>query len=449
MLLAALMYSGVQGYCEFFCGGALIKETAYSYTSASSTSEAFGVFDFQSSNEPAQPRWSYTFTPSQPTISFLLPTTSNCDRRKNWLLVSGNVLHIVIVTVERPVSHGTNIMTPAVYMFDFANGTLLDTKTICQSSADNVGIYEVGGDVFLTCGVSTYSSWSTQNDYGGTDIIAHRMVLLSRGPAVTGVPQTVSAPTTGSPTTGVPTTGAPTKRVPTTGAPTTRTPTTRAPTAKPPTATSVPKTSLHGSFGGDVSERYADSSAWACAKAAGWSFVVVRAYRSVGSVDTNASATLQAAKAGGIAIRDIYHWPCFSKTASSQLQATVDAIGVGNFRKLWIDIENNPSTQCGWSTNKTKNCQLLSALITAGNGLGLSLGVYSQVSEWNAIMGSGDACLAGSSLPLWYVSLKTGEAAYADFVPFGGWKSPFMKQYSFTSQLATSCGIKADADWVA
>lgn len=62
-----------------------------------------------------------------------------------------------------------------------------------------------------------------------------------------------------------------------------------------------------GAIGGDVSS-YAGSGAWACAAQAEWSFMIVRSYCETGNPDSNALPTIQAAAAGGIETRDVYHF---------------------------------------------------------------------------------------------------------------------------------------------
>jgi hypothetical protein len=61
------------------------------------------------------------------------------------------------------------------------------------------------------------------------------------------------------------------------------------------------------------------------------------------------------------------------------------------------------------------------------------IGIYTSKSQWEPIMGRGNAYTAGSKYPLWY--------AHYDKVPnfkdfstsrigdFGGWTEPHMKQY--------------------
>lgn len=60
------------------------------------------------------------------------------------------------------------------------------------------------------------------------------------------------------------------------------------------------------------------ASTFQCFKTSGITFVIVRAYRSTGVLDTNAVTTLTNAKAQGL-ITDIYMFPCRGKNATTQV----------------------------------------------------------------------------------------------------------------------------------
>ena len=194
--------------------------------------------------------------------------------------------------------------------------------------------------------------------------------------------------------------------------------------------------------GGDVSQYYGTST-WSCAKNHGWDFVIVRSYCSYGGVDPNVKSTLDAAKAGGIKYRDIYHFPCYGKvSAAQQIHDDIDHVGKDNFGTIWLDIESNPSPGCGWDSDHSKNCQFIRDMISAAESKGARVGVYSSVYEWGLTAGSG--CTAGSDKPLWYADYD-GTKSFGGFTPFGGWHTPAMKQYG--DSVGGVCGINADADW--
>ena len=195
-------------------------------------------------------------------------------------------------------------------------------------------------------------------------------------------------------------------------------------------------------IGGDVSEPFS-SGTFACCVSNGWDFVIVRSYCSYGGVDSNAPGTLQAARAGGVTYRDIYHFPCYGGVGANQ-QVTDDFnhIGAGNFGMMWFDIETNPSPGCGWSGDAGSNCNFLGQLIAAGQSLGIHMGIYASAYMWGSIMGG---CTVGhdNGLALWYAHYDQNPS-FSDFSPFGGWTTPSIKQYWDSVGF---CGIGSDADW--
>jgi hypothetical protein len=192
--------------------------------------------------------------------------------------------------------------------------------------------------------------------------------------------------------------------------------------------------------GGDVSEYYA-SGTFACCKSNGWGFVIVRSYCSVGAVDPNAPATLDAAAAGGIEYHDVYHFPCASVNAATQVSED-NAHVAGKYGMMWFDIETNYSPGCGWSGDKTTNCNFMGALIDAGRSLGIHMGIYASAYMWESIMG-GCTVGADNGVVLWYAHYDNSRS-FGDFSPFGGWSHPNIKQYNDDVGI---CGINADGDW--
>jgi len=78
-------------------------------------------------------------------------------------------------------------------------------------------------------------------------------------------------------------------------------------------------------------------------------------------------------------------------------------------------------------------------MISAGQGAGASMGVYSSASQWSDLMG-GDSCTVGSALPLWYARYS-GATDCSDFSSFGGWTSAVWHQYS---DAGNACGASFD-----
>lgn len=65
------------------------------------------------------------------------------------------------------------------------------------------------------------------------------------------------------------------------------------------------------------------------------------------------------------------------------------------------------------------------------------VGVYTSKSQWDPIMGSYSG---GKNYPLWYARYDN-KPNFSDFVSFGGWSKPAMKQYVGDTTL---CGGGVD-----
>lgn len=120
--------------------------------------------------------------------------------------------------------------------------------------------------------------------------------------------------------------------------------------------------------------------------------------------------------------------------------------GSGLYGTVWIDVEHNASSGCGWSTsNHTSNCNFLSSLISALKAKGKLVGIYASKYQWETIFGSASACAKFTNLPLWYAHYDNS-ASFADYskYSFGGWTKPAMKQYVGDTTL---CGVGVDLSY--
>ena len=103
-------------------------------------------------------------------------------------------------------------------------------------------------------------------------------------------------------------------------------------------------TTSSGYTGVDISAVLSSTQA-SCLAGEGRSFIIVRAFRSSGVVDTNVCTSLKAASAGGIKTRDIYMFPCStcSASAASQMSTMISYVSSNcNSEwsgRVWLDIE--------------------------------------------------------------------------------------------------------------
>jgi len=196
-------------------------------------------------------------------------------------------------------------------------------------------------------------------------------------------------------------------------------------------------------YGVDVSVLTSTAN-WTCMKNNGYNWGIVRAFRSTGAVDTNACASLQNAKSAGIGARDAYIFPCPTCAASgaSQVTTTVNNLkacsGTPWSGFLWLDIEGTTY----WSTSTTTNRQFFESMVSGCTSTGIKCGVYTANTQWNPIMGTYNG---GSSMRLWYPRYQNPpQPNFNEYVAFGGWNTPFAKQYVGDTTL---CGVGADLNW--
>lgn len=205
-------------------------------------------------------------------------------------------------------------------------------------------------------------------------------------------------------------------------------------------------------WGVDVSTLMSNSTA-SCLKslapAGTETFVIPRAFKSSGNIDTNACPTLESALAVGINRREAYIFPCpsCSLSAAGQIQNTLDnlrsncANAFTNF--LWLDIEGAQY----WLNDYIKNQEFFESLVDAClSDDTYQCGIYASKNSWQSLFGSIDYTYAkASTLALWYPHYEnTPNPSFSDWTPYGGWTAPTMKQYQGTT---TVCDMGVDYNW--
>jgi hypothetical protein len=196
-------------------------------------------------------------------------------------------------------------------------------------------------------------------------------------------------------------------------------------------------------YGVDLSQS-TPLSAFQCARNYGYEFAIVRVYCSPGYPDSNGPSNINNAWNAGFAHVDGYIFPCYS-CGNPEQQVTdtvnylkshkIEATKPGSlpqspsngtvgatYGMLWFDIEGTSY----WSSSATNNINFLQRMVNQGHALGVSMGIYSSSSQWSPIMGGTSQF---SSLPLWYAHWDFA-LTMSDYVPFGGWSKPAMKQYA-------------------
>lgn len=123
----------------------------------------------------------------------------------------------------------------------------------------------------------------------------------------------------------------------------------------------------------------------------GYTFACLRGYHSYGAVDVHAVQGLTNARKAGLST-DVYLFPCRSKNAASQVNEMMNAISANLYGMVWLDVETNPSTNCGWSADHNSNCVFIGDLIKAVKARGKKVGIYASSYMWTQILGSTTNC---------------------------------------------------------
>jgi hypothetical protein len=105
--------------------------------------------------------------------------------------------------------------------------------------------------------------------------------------------------------------------------------------------------------------------------------------------------------------------------------------------RIWLDIEG----QQYWLGSASANQDWYKQLVDACKSQ-TTCGVYGSANAWSTIFGS-TSFSYGSDLPLWYPHYDNS-ASFSDFSSFGGWSSPYAKQYQGD---VTLCGFGVDMDY--
>lgn len=196
-----------------------------------------------------------------------------------------------------------------------------------------------------------------------------------------------------------------------------------------------------GVFGVDVSNGGSNVNQWNCLRQQGFIFTIVRAYRSLCSVDPQAKATINAAWKGGMQYVDVYLFPAYAcaKSAAQQVNEMLDSLNGVKFGMIWLDVENQGSN---WSSNSANNVAWLRAAVNAAEKrIGAKrIGIYANANSWKTVMGNDKTF---GNYPNWYAHYD-GKASFSDWSAFGGWTRPAIKQFADGPPV---CGIGIDHNW--
>ena len=170
-----------------------------------------------------------------------------------------------------------------------------------------------------------------------------------------------------------------------------------------------------------------------CLLAAGYDFVVIRAYLSAGNVDPNAIPNIQAAKAAGFKDIDVYMAPCLPCEPIEQTKDMLKALKDQPYSRAFISIDVP-----GWREFKSFNQAFLEDVITEIAKAGKKPAVFSTKFLWEDNLGRDYS--GASKYELMYENLNK-DPSFKDYQPFGGWRKPFAKHYATAAPI---CSLKME-----
>lgn len=120
---------------------------------------------------------------------------------------------------------------------------------------------------------------------------------------------------------------------------------------------------------------------------------------------------------------------------------------------VWIDVEPNPDCPydaapaslrgANATSPQVGHCDYIDKIVSAFQGQGVPVGIYSSPVDWASTVGSG--CTSGAGSPVWYSHYENPpQANFNDWQSFGAFSSPSMKQYQGTDSM---CNVGVDHSW--
>jgi len=150
------------------------------------------------------------------------------------------------------------------------------------------------------------------------------------------------------------------------------------------------------------------------------------------------------ARTAGFLDQGISFYPNLNSAWTGEQQITNAINLVENCPSLWNGHLWIMLSTTYFSRNMTTNQAFFESLMMGcKNNPNVTYGVQASAYNWNQIMAS--TYTGGSSLGLWYVAEPLPYQPYFnDYVPFGGWEKPFMKQYAI---YVSTCGTAINMNW--
>lgn len=119
----------------------------------------------------------------------------------------------------------------------------------------------------------------------------------------------------------------------------------------------------------------------------------------------------------------VYGWPYLYEPLAVQIKAHCDLVYGLPVKRYWLDLEDNAVI---WDAT-----QMVAKIREAVEAATLPMGLYTTAFWWQRWTGNSAEF---ASLPLYYAHYD-GDPTFADYVPFGGWVEPAMKQFTDSGEF--------------
>ncbi|KHJ91001.1 hypothetical protein OESDEN_09139 [Oesophagostomum dentatum] len=185
---------------------------------------------------------------------------------------------------------------------------------------------------------------------------------------------------------------------------------------------------------------------FACMKESGYDVAFIRAYNAsfYGSFDKNAVSNLRNADSAGLGAEVFMTpQPNSHKSGGTQLLEVYNGLKFAGIaaNRIWVQV-TSPSK---WRKYYQTNVAFLTEIARAALVQGITIGYYTNKSDWAKITNSASA----QAKYLWYWNVNgtgpSGEspADFSDFLPFGGFTMPLAKQFGKAENI---CGFTVNRD---
>ncbi|KHJ90044.1 hypothetical protein OESDEN_10119 [Oesophagostomum dentatum] len=215
------------------------------------------------------------------------------------------------------------------------------------------------------------------------------------------------------------------------------------------TKAAIPKPVVNANFGYGYAvdvEKPITADGFACMKESGYDVAFIRAYNAsfYGTFDKNAISNLRNADSAGLGAEVFMTpQPNSHKSGGTQLLEVYNGLKYAGIaaNRIWVQVTSPDK----WRKYYQTNVAFLTEIARAALVKGITIGYYTNKSDWARITNSASA----QAKFLWYWNVNgtgpSGEspADFSDFLPFGGFAMPLAKQFGKAESV---CGFTVNRD---